>query len=315
MSVDVIAPSRLHFGLLSFGQSAGRQFGGAGVMIDQPGLHLRVSPHDTFVASGPLAERVERVVQQFAKSLELRSLPACHMEVLAAPPQHQGLGTGTQLASAVVAGLNALQGNAPLAPAALVRLSARAARSAIGTYGFVHGGLLMESGKLPGEIISPLEWRVLPPAAWRFVLVLSQRESGISGDEERQAFDRLPPVPPETTAALREELTSRLIPAAEHGDFAAFSESLYRYGYTAGMCFAAQQVGPFATARVAELVATIRSLDVAGVGQSSWGPTVFAAVDTPAAADRLIERLQTRLRDGERAVVAEVNRRGAAIRG
>jgi len=314
MSVDVIAPSRLHFGLLSFGQAVGRQFGGAGVMIDQPGLHLRVSPHDTFVASGLLADRVERVMRRFAESLKLRSLPACHIEVLAAPPQHQGLGTGTQLALAVVAGFNALRGNTPQAPAELARLSGRGARSAIGTYGFVHGGLLMESGKLPGESLSPLERRVLPPGDWRFVSVLSQRESGISGDAEQHAFARLPPVPSETAAALREELPRRLFPAAEQGDFAAFSESLYRYGYTAGMCFAAQQGGAFATARVAKLVATIRSLDVAGVGQSSWGPTVFAAVESPAAADRLVERLRAHLRDDERAIVAEVNRDGAIIR-
>lgn len=314
MPVEIIAPSRLHFGLLSFGQPAGRQFGGAGVMIDQPGLHLRVAPHERFVASGPLADRVERVMRHFAESLKLRSLPACRIEVLAAPPQHQGLGTGTQLASAVVAGLNALQGHKPLDAAALARLSARGARSAIGTNGFVNGGLLMDSGKLPGEHLSPLELRIVPPTEWRFVLVLSQRESGISGDEERQAFERLPPVPPETTAALREELTGRLFPAAERGDFAAFGESLYRYGYNAGLCFAAQQGGPFATARVAELVATIRSLGIAGVGQSSWGPTVFAAVESAAAADRLVGHLQTYLRDDERTLVAEGNRGGAEIR-
>ncbi len=172
----------------------------------------------------------------------------------------------------------------------------------------------MESGKLPGEILSPLERRVVPPAEWRYVLILSQKESGISGDLERQAFERLPPVPPETTAALREELTGRLFPAAEHGDFAAFGESLYRYGYTAGVCFAAQQGGAFATARVAKLVAIIHSLGVAGVGQSSWGPTVFAAVESPAAAERLVRELQSHLRDDEQTMVADINRTGAEIR-
>ncbi|MEX2113285.1 MAG: hypothetical protein WD845_08875 [Pirellulales bacterium] len=347
-SLEIIAPGRLHFGLLSFGQPTGRQFGGAGVLIDRPGLRLRVASHDVFQVQGPLANRVERVARHYAESLGLLSsprstmgqgrpteapenpvswpaaaspffcqepinLPACRIEVLDAPPEHVGLGTGTQLALSVVAGINALAGNAPLDAPALAALTGRAARSAIGTYGFLRGGLLMESGKLPGETLSPLERRTLPPDEWRFVVVLTHDQQGVSGDEGRRAFEQLPPVPPETTAALRGELTERLFPAAEQGDFATFSDSLYRYGYTSGMCFAAQQGGPFATPRVAEWVDHIRSLGVSGVGQSSWGPAVFAAVESPTAAEHLAARLREQLTASERIVVAKVSQGGATV--
>src|SRR2546428_14106761 len=45
LAVRVQAPSRLHFGLLAFGAEASpRQFGGVGVMIQQPGNELVVRP-------------------------------------------------------------------------------------------------------------------------------------------------------------------------------------------------------------------------------------------------------------------------------
>jgi predicted sugar kinase len=43
--------------------------------------------------------------------------------------------------------------------------------------------------------------------------------------------------------------------------------------------FAAAQGGTYSSMRVAELVGFIRRQGVAGVGQSSWGPGVFAVTD------------------------------------
>jgi predicted sugar kinase len=90
------------------------------------------------------------------------------------------------------------------------------------------------------------------------------------------AFERLPPVPTKTTERLCDELHGSLMPAAAAADFSQFGESLYRFGRLAGSCFAAQQGGEFAGPRVTRLVGLLRSLGVRGVGQTSWGPTVFA---------------------------------------
>ncbi len=195
----------------------------------------------------------------------------------------------------------------------LITIAGRAARSAIGTYGFVLGGLISESGKLACETLAPLEERDEVPADWRFVLVLPQHEPGLSGDEERQAFDHLPPVPPETTEHLRRELNDHLFPAARDGDFTRFGESLYRYGHTAGECFAARQGGPFASQRLAALVETIRALGVPGVGQSSWGPTLFAATDSQSAAEELSQQLRPHLNPHDITLIAPPNNTGARI--
>jgi beta-RFAP synthase len=312
-SVEVVAPSRLHFGLLSFGQPGVRPFGGAGVMIERPGVRLRISPAERFEAAGPLAARVGEVADSYAKFRRLSELPCCRIEVLAAPPQHVGLGTGTQLALSVAAGLSAWRGEPAFDAADLAAVARRAVRSAIGTYGFVLGGLLMEAGRLDDEPLAPLEQRIALNDAWRFVLIVPGTERGLSGEAERRAFESLPPVPRSTTDALLAELANELFPATAGGDFARFSESLFRYGHTAGVCFAARQGGAFASPRIAALVERIRSLGVRGVGQSSWGPTVFAVLETAAAAEDFCRQIRPYTAADDTLITTEPNNTGARI--
>ena len=233
-SVFVAAPSRLHFGMFSFGQPRVRQFGGAGAMIKSPGLQLRVEPADRFETVGPLADRAREVALRVTRMLSDEPAPRCRIEILSAPREHTGLGVGTQLSLSVAAALNAFFGNNRLTPRQLSALAGRAERSAIGTYGFDAGGLLLEGGKLPDETISPLVAQVSLPAAWRFVLIIARDEQGVSGLDERAAFRNLPPVPPETTAALVALAAEELIPAADAADFGRFSAALYQFGHTAG---------------------------------------------------------------------------------
>ncbi len=311
--VEITAASRLHFGMFSFGQLGVRQFGGVGVMIDRPGIQLRITRAAKFHVAGPLAKRVPAVVHRFCQTTQGGAPLPCHIEIIQAAPEHAGLGTGTQLELAVTAGLHAFVGGAPLPAEQLAALSGRGQRSAIGTHGFLRGGLLIESGKLPGETLSPLEAQVLLPADWRFVLVLRQCHSGLAGEAEQQAFHTLPPVSQATTQQLRSLATDTLLAAAQSADYPAFAESLYRFGHLAGMCFAPIQGGPFANPRIAQLADHIRRLGIPGVGQSSWGPTLFAVLPDPLAAQRLVEQLTEVLAADESLLVATPTRQGALV--
>jgi predicted sugar kinase len=104
-----------------------------------------------------------------------------------------------------------------------------------------------------------------------------------------------------------------MVPAAEAGEFDRFSRSLWRFGHQAGQCFAAVQGGPFAGVRSARLIEAMRGAGVEGVGQSSWGPTVFALVEDARAAGPLIEQLEPHLARGDTVIVAEPNAVGARI--
>ena len=60
--------SRLHFGLLSFGQTERRQFGGVGLMVQRPGLELSAAPAEEFSVEGPAAERIWAFARQWRAS-------------------------------------------------------------------------------------------------------------------------------------------------------------------------------------------------------------------------------------------------------
>ncbi len=320
--VRVRAPSRLHFGLLSLGAATERQFGGVGVMIDAPGLSIALRPADRLSATGPLAERALRFAREFTASQPLEGAaaePACRIEIESAPPEHVGLGTGTQLGLAVAAGLSALAGTASrsMSDGAAVRWArqvGRGERSAIGTHGFARGGLLVEGGKRGVGSVSPLISRLELPEAWRFVLLIDRERQGLSGARERRAFADLPPTAADVTAALSREVLVDLLPAAAEGDFDAFGESLYRYGHAAGLLFAEWQGGAYAAGLQTELVAWLRKSGVRGVGQSSWGPTIFALTPNAAQAADLVANVERQFAAARLStIVATPANRGATI--
>ena len=312
--VEVTTGSRLHFGLMSFGRGGVRQFGGVGAMIEEPALKLRLASAEELTVTGPAADLVRAHVEAVAQAEWFGRRPTCCIEVHAAPTAHVGLGSGTQLALGVVAGLNELYDRAPLSPTQLAQTVGRGRRSAIGLYGFLQGGLIAEAGKLTEEEISPLVSRVEIPREWRFLLVRSDDSEGLSGDAERQAFARVPLVSAEATARMCRAAMLGLLPAAVQNQHEQFSQSLYEFGQEAGACFAPLQGGIYASKRAAKIVQTLRDLRITGVGQSSWGPTVFAVLDSQRAAESVVERLRssTPFRDAT-CVISPPRNEGARI--
>ncbi len=281
-SVTVAAPSRLHFGMFSFGQPGLRQFGGVGAMISTPGTRVSVRPADRFSVSGPHCERAHRFAMLVFAGLRQRGLldidtvaPRGLLQVEHAPREHVGLGLGTQLGLSIAAALCATYSSPPPSAVELARLIGRTARSAIGTHGFDLGGMLAEAGKRASDAISPLLARVELPAEWRFLLIVPRQATGLAGSDEQRAFSRLPAVPLATTDRLLREAMLHLLPAALEAEFDAFSASLFRFGQLAGSCFASAQGGAYAGERTTAVVAQLRQMGLEGVGQTSWGPTVF----------------------------------------
>lgn len=313
--VTVQAPSRLHCGLFSFGNPEVRQYGGVGVMIDAPSLALHVGRSREWTATGPLSERALADAQRISAGSRLEALGPLAIEIESAPPQHIGLGSGTQLALSIAAALETLADPSwsNTDPAALARQAGRGLRSAVGLYGFAYGGLIVEGGKWEEADISPLVARVDLPQEWRFVLVLPRQRPGLSGEREKRAFAELPAVRAEMTAEMCREAVTHLVPAAREAAFGEFSESLYRLGQLAGETFAPVQGGVFASEALTEIAGYVRATGVAGVAQSSWGPTLFAVAESDAAAEKLMADLRGRYGEDLQLTVTAANRGGARI--
>jgi len=311
--VVVRTGSRLHLGLIAPAGGTRRRFGGAGLMIAEPELRVRAQRAERWSASGAEAARVLEFARRFANA----ETPPASFRVETAPPSHSGLGSGTQLGLAVARALSALGGATP-SPADLARQTGRGARSAIGLWGFAHGGFLVDAGRPPAaEATSepaPLIIRHPVPEEWRFVVLIPADARGLSGEAERSAFASLAAVPAATVERLCETLLLGVLPALLERDLAGFGESLYAYGVLAGECFASVQGGPFLNARVAETVAWIRRAGTRGVGQSSWGPAVFAVCGDEGEARALADAAQrANVTRGGTVLIACPRNQGAAV--
>ena len=293
MPVVVSTPSRLHFGLLRFEQPDGLSYGGLGMMIAEPRWVVQLEPARHWSGEGQGVERALEFARRVLDDTESPDKPpALRLRINQAIPPHRGLGGGTQLGLAVAAGIRQLL-EFPAAKATELAVAAgRGLRSAVGAHGFIHGGLIWETGRLPGESLGRLAARVPLPESWRIVLVDTGEQGGLSGKPEVDAFQALPPVPAATTERLQRKAEDVILPAAERQSIDDFGQALYEYGRIAGECFTAVQGGAYASPAIACCVDVIRRLGVAGAGQSSWGPTVFAVTESQQQAEWLRESLK-----------------------
>jgi beta-RFAP synthase len=325
--IHVRTPCRLHFGMFSFGHVDRPQFGGVGVMVDPPAVDVTMTRAARFNISGSHRERAREFAELAVASWGLPTLPPCQINVHA-PSDHVGLGVGTQLGLSVAAGLRRFLQLPELTIEEIAADVGRASRSAVGTYGFQFGGLIVDAGQaglahptttlrgmVGGAHTTRLKRRLDIPDAWRFVLVRPKNEYGLAGASELDAFARLPPVPEQTTQRLWQIAEDEMLPALDRADCDAFGEAVYCFGRLAGECFAAVQGGPFANSEIARLVDVIRLRGVAGVGQSSWGPTVFAILPSQTEADALAKWLRDHsAADRYEITIANPNNEGAIIR-
>jgi beta-ribofuranosylaminobenzene 5'-phosphate synthase len=297
VTVRVAAASRLHFGLVRVpgpGEPPGRRYGGLGLMVDRPGVTVTAEPAAAWTFAGSLAARAESFRERLGP-------PTPYTVTADGPPEHVGLGVGTALGLAVAAALTAGDG-VPRSPEALAILTSRGGRSGVGVHGFGHGGLIVDRGKPSGAVTSECQSVPFPPA-WRVVLIRPAVAPAWFGSAEFRAFSRIQSA--EGSVERLERLRDgAILPAVARGDFGTFAESLYEYNRLAGAPFAADQGGTYAGPTVTATVGRLRSWGVTGVGQSSWGPTVFAFAESEREAGELVERLRGNDFDGADVVVA-----------
>jgi beta-ribofuranosylaminobenzene 5'-phosphate synthase len=284
----VTAPARLHLGFLDLNGEIGRRFGSIGLAVDQPMTKLVVTRASAPAANGPESSRVLKLLGNLAAGHTKSSYAVTIEEAI---PPHAGLGSGTQLALSVGAGIEALEGR-PLSPEHLALLTERGARSGIGLAAFARGGFLVDGGKGASDAAPPLTLRADFPEDWRALLIFNRDLDGVSGEAETEAFAGLPPFAKSAAAHICHLVLMKLVPGLKERDLAAFGTALTEIQQIAGAHFAVRQGGsPWTSPAVGKLAARMAALGATGIGQSSWGPTGFAFVESPRAAERLYHSL------------------------
>src|SRR5581483_7464123 len=97
-------------------------------------------------------------------------------------PAHAGLGSGTQLALAIAAGLRRMHGLPLDVRGDAVRVG-RGARSGLGIGLFDTGGVIVDGGRGASSDAAPVICRLPFPQDWRILLVLDPACTGVHGDD------------------------------------------------------------------------------------------------------------------------------------
>ena len=302
--ISISTPSRLHFGMFSIGDLVLRKFGGIGLMIDSPRTIVTASSSERLeIRGGPeihpcrasVKRWFDRLSFPLSASLSIESMdeiPVC-IEIESVPPRHCGFGSGTQLALSTVMALSKFLKLSVPGPEELATIIGRGKRSGIGSYGFYHGGFLVDRGRLPDERLAPLDFHTSFPEPWTIVCVLHKDANGLWGDKETSAFDQLPRTTEKQRDEMIEIVRERIIPGILQRNFDSFSEGIYEFGRRSGMMYAEIQNGPYNGPQIGDLIERIRGFGVKAVGQSSWGPCVFAITRNDGAAQQLVGFLRS----------------------
>jgi beta-RFAP synthase len=298
-SVFVETPARLHFGALDLRGALGRWFGGIGAAAPAPTLLVSACPAVTLEVTGEDADRAAAFARRFLTQLPPEShITGARLRVHRALPSHAGLGSGTQLALAVGRALAELYG-VTMDAAGLARAAGRARRSAIGTWTFSGGGLVLEGGRRPErETVAPLLARIPFPPHWWCVVAVPHATSAISGAAEEEVFRQLPSPPERDVERVAHLVLMALLPSLADADLATFGAALSEIQAITGRWFATVQGGTFAQGSSAEMVRRMTEWGASGVGQSSWGPAVYGIVEGEDKGRCLAERVRLALGTG-----------------
>ncbi|NLV26042.1 MAG: DUF98 domain-containing protein [Methanomicrobiales archaeon] len=291
-TIRIQTPSRIHIGLLDMNGESGRVDGGAGITLDNPGFEIRISEADAFSVTSSdakVSQNVESVIERLrANGLDI---PPLHIHIDQAIPFHCGLGSGTQLALGLAAGISGFQGES-YSDSYLIGLTGRGGTSGIGTKAFFQGGLIVDAGHRfgPGKSKSsfapssvsggagfaPLISRYEIPKEWNFVLAVPDGLHEIHGTDEVNIFQKCCPVPVHDVQVLSHILLMKLIPGIIEHDLDQFGTAINEFQEW-GFKKCELDIQPPV---IRTLIDSMRDAGASGVGMSSFGPVVYGVCDT-----------------------------------
>ena len=293
MKVTVTSSARLHMGFFDLNGSTGRMFGSLGVGINTPCTQIEIARSEKtifeVIGRDSVPENIEKIVKSFKIAHQLAE--DFSVKVNQAIPQHAGLGSGTQMALALGAGLNQLF-NLGLTVPQIAAITQRGSRSGIGIGTFEHGGLVIDGGRGNAEAPPPIIARHDFPQEWPILLIIDNAEQGAHGEHEIRAFDALPKASLETAQTLAHSVLMQALPALVERDYVEFSRAIYKLQRATGEYFAPAQGGIFKSKSVAEVLNYLYKNNVLCAGQSSWGPTGFAVFKDDLSANATLMLLQ-----------------------
>ncbi|GBC70975.1 hypothetical protein HRbin02_00750 [Candidatus Calditenuaceae archaeon HR02] len=305
VAVRVFAPARLHMGFASTGWLMA-SWSGIGLALMEPatvveavleeGLGVRVY--------GPRSVEAEEVAKLVAERTGLRR--GVRLRVFKAPPSHVGLGSGTQLYLSILEAVSRLAGVEPPLEI-LVEAGLVGSFSWVGVAAFRTGGFILDLGAAPSKARRYISLRF--PEDW---FVVHARPPGRQGHPRSGEAEKLRALSYSREAEQRlvELLMKKILPGVLDHDLELFGRGLSEYQRLIGAAFSTYQQGIFNPYSV-PIVSAMEEAGLLGVGQSSWGPTVYGFTESRRGAEEVAQLLTQE--KGWTVTVTVANNTGARI--
>lgn len=274
-------------GFIDLSGSLGRHFGSVGIALNEIGTRLSITGSERLTVTGPAAQRAEKCVSMLCDTLKVSN--KLNITIETAIPEHVGLGSGTQMSLAIGSALNEFYG-LELSVREIAFVTDRGLRSGIGISVFEQGGLVIDGGRGEKTVMPPVLARMDVPGEWRFILVFDKRGQGLHGQQEIQAFKELPPFPRSEAERLCYLLLMQGLPAVAENDIHKFGDVISQLQRSVGEHFSSAQGGIFTSSEVAAALQWLERQGAVAIGQTSWGPTGFCAIDGGQLAESIAEQ-------------------------
>jgi beta-ribofuranosylaminobenzene 5'-phosphate synthase len=293
-------PSRLHVTLIDLNGKYGRIDGGVGITTHNPRLILEAYPgYDdlqiefTSMGSDELPKDIigdyrDKIFSATHKINQyLNREEGYHFKLREIFPSHSGLGSGTQL-SLAVAKLILRMNDQDLPTPQIAEIVGRGGTSGIGVASFDHGGFLVDGGHkkvikkdfLPSSASKasppPILARYDFPEDWKIILAIPQVKRKVFGSGEVDIFQKYCPIPVGEVQELIHLLIMKMMPAVIEEDLDGFGGAVNLVQNVGFKKIELSLQNPF----IKDLMDVLKAAGAAGVGMSSFGPTVYAVTDT-----------------------------------
>lgn len=287
--VVVTASARLHLGFFDLNGTIGRRFGSMGLSLQEPSTQIELALTQDDSHKIEVADYIQNYLQRLLEYMNVKRTVT--INVRSQIPRHSGLGSGTQMALAIGAGLNQLF-NLNLSLQEIAALTGRGLRSGIGIGTFAAGGLVLDGGRGPKTVVPPILAQFDFPTAWRVLLIFDRTRTGTHGADEQNAFATLKDAQLIETAQNCHQLLMQALPAIKEHDFDAFSTAISQLQVYTGNYFSPVQGGLYASTHVANVLEWLITQRHHCVGQTSWGPTGFAIFENVQIAEQMLQKMQ-----------------------
>jgi beta-RFAP synthase len=321
---EIKTPSRVHMTLIDMNGGFGRLDGSVGLALNDGGIRLRAKKSDTLIitersgsdlavseSKSGLAEQISKIVSSLLSENE-----GIEIEFLSPVRPHIGMGSGTQISLSVAAAVNDLY-SLGKSVRELAQITQRGGTSGIGVLAFENGGFIVDCGHKSADKngFLPSSKSTAPPANlmlradfpdWDIVVAIPPTR-GISGNDEKNFFQKTCPVPIEDVREISHIVLMQMIPSVIEHNIEGLGNAVNRLQQL-GFKKHEVDIQPEAVKNTAALM--IQN-GLYGAGISSFGPAVYGFSENRKQSEEIKSVLLDKMPAGSDVLITKANNTGA----